>query len=506
MWIRLRRDDIAVIVHYTGIFVAGIGLVMLVPLITAIVAGEWAPATHYVFGMGVALLVGMSMTLVQPGYTRIRHQHALMIAAFSWLAAALVAAVPLALSPNYPTYLDAAFDAVSGLTTSGLTVVVDLDHMALSHNMWRHLTHLIGGQGIIVAALSLAFGLRGGAFALYLAEGRDEKVLPNVVNTARFIWFVTGVYLVVGTGVLFIHNLIRGMVASRAFLHALWIFIAAYDTGGFAPQSTNALYYHSWVFEAITIFFMMAGTLNFNLHAAVWRGNRQEIFRNIETRTLAISIFVISALVAIGLAREGIFGEPLEAVRKGAYHVISAHSGTGHQTLYPSQWATQFSEMAWIGIVLAMGLGGGMSSTAGGIKALRVGLLFKSIARQVRHSVSPRSALIQTRYNHIGRKVLTSDTTVLILIMFTTYFLSYLTGGIIGTAYGYPLKAAMFESVSATANVGLSMGITSPNMETGLKVLYMVQMWIGRLEFLAVFALIGHVINGVPRRRKPRAA
>jgi trk system potassium uptake protein TrkH len=257
----------------------------------------------------------------------------------------------------------------------------------------------------------------------------------------------------------------------------------------------NALYYHSWVFEMVVVALMMAGTLNFNLHAAVWRGNRREILRNIETRTLALSIFVLSVLVAFGLAVEGVYDGPLEAVRKGAFHVVSAQTGTGLQSLYPSQWASSFSQTAWIGIVLAMGLGGGMSSTAGGIKALRVGLLFKMIVRNVRAAVSPRSVLVQSRYHHIRDKVLSPELTVAVLIFFTTYVLAYLTGGIIGTAYGYPVDQAMFESVSATANVGLSMGITSADMPLGLKLLYIFQMWIGRLEFVAVFALLGHVIN-----------
>ena len=110
--------------------------------------------------------------------------------------------MPLALSGNYVSVLDAYFDAISGLTTSGLTFVVDLDHMAYSHIMWRQITHLIGGQGIVVAALSLAVGLRSGAFSLYLAEGREERILPNVLHTTRFIWFVTAVYVVLGTIVL----------------------------------------------------------------------------------------------------------------------------------------------------------------------------------------------------------------------------------------------------------------------------------------------------------------
>jgi len=503
MWIRLHKSDLGTIVHYSGIFVVGVGAVMFVPLLTALAMHEWGPALDYLIGIGVACTVGFAMMLAKMRGHRINHAHALMIAALSWLAASLVAAVPLALSHNYITYLDAVFDAISGLTTSGLTVVVDLDHMANAHNMWRHLTHLIGGQGIIVAALSLAVGLRSGAFALYMAEGRDEKVLPNVVNTARFIWFVTAIYIFLGTAVLFSQNLIRGMVPARGILHAFWIVIAAYDTGGFAPQSLNAMYYHSWVFEAVTVMLMMAGTLNFNLHAAVWRGNRKEIFRNIETRTLALSILILSVLAGLGLGADGLFTGTLETIRKGIYHVFSAHTGTGHQTLYASQWLNQYSELAWIGVVLAMALGGGMSSTAGGIKALRVGLLFKSIVRNIREAISPKSALVQARYHHLHDKILTPKLTVTILMFIMVYILTYVTGTVVGVAYGYPVKAALFESISATANVGLSMGITGAEMPTGLKIMYMVQMWVGRLEFVAVFALIGHVIDLLrPRRSK----
>ena len=145
--------------------------------------------------------------------------------------------------------------------------------MSYAHNMWRHLTHLIGGQGIVVAALSFAFGKRGGAVSLYVAEGRDEKILPNVMHTTRFIWFVTAVFVTLGTIALLVFNLFHGMSLVRGSLHAFWITAACYDTGGFAPQSQNALYYHSAIFEFITVMLMLAGTLNFNLHADVWRGD-----------------------------------------------------------------------------------------------------------------------------------------------------------------------------------------------------------------------------------------
>ena len=119
----------------------------------------------------------------------------------SWLAAMFLGAIPLFLSGHWGSYLDACFDAMSGFATTGLVLVQDLDHLALSHNLWRHLMMFIGGQGIVIVALS--FFVRGlsGAFKMYVGEARDERVLPNVVHTARFIWLVSIIYLILGSTV-----------------------------------------------------------------------------------------------------------------------------------------------------------------------------------------------------------------------------------------------------------------------------------------------------------------
>lgn len=494
MWLRMHWKDIRIVLYYTGLFVIGIGVLMVIPLLTAILFQEWNAALDYMVGISAALLIGAVLRFARVENPKVTHTHALVLTALGWLAASLIAAIPMWLSPNYTGYLDALFDAMSGLTTSGLTVAVNLDHMAHAHNMWRHLMHLIGGQGIVVAALSLAIGLRSGAFSLYLAEGREERIMPNVIHTARFIWFVTAVYILIGTVALTLVNLYLGMDSARGVLHAFWISIAAYDTGGFAPQSMNALYYHSFLFEAVSVFLMVAGAMNFNLHAQVWRGDRAELWRNIETKVLAANTFILSALVAFGLAVTAAFDGPFEILRKGTYHVISAHTGTGHQSIYANQWIADYGGGAVAAIILAMAAGGAVSSTAGGIKALRLGMIIKTVFHQVKSAMSPRSAVVTTRFHHLGEKFLTPEIASASAVVFILYVLTYITGALIGAAYGYGSAEALFESVSATANVGLSAGITSPDMPLGLKFLYIFQMWAGRLEFIAVFVLFAQVI------------
>ncbi|MHB1322924.1 MAG: TrkH family potassium uptake protein [Coriobacteriia bacterium] len=503
MWVGLKKRDVRIIAHYVGLLVVAVGLAMTVPLATALFSAEWDPALDYLAGISVAGGAGLVLASAAPRESVLSRQNALIVTALAWVAASIVGAVPLYLSGQYGSYLDALFDAVSGFTTSGLTLVRDLDHLAHAHNMWRHLTHLIGGQGIVVAALTLAFGMRGGgAVSLYLAEGRDERILPNVVHTARFIWFVTAVYVALGTIALTVHNLLLGMEAGRSFLHAFWATIACYDTGGFGPQSQNALYYHSPWFEAITVMLMIGGTLNFNLHADIWRGDRRELFKNIEARTLAVHFALLSAAVGLGLGATQYFSGEWAVIRKGVYHIFSAHSGTGHQSLYPSQWTRDYGDLALVAVILAMALGGMASSTAGGIKAIRTALIGKGIVQRVKMAIAPQSAVVAAKYHHLTEVRMRPDTLSLALLIFALYVITYVTGAMAGLMYGYPAREALFESISATANVGLSAGITAPSMPTGLKWVYMIQMWIGRLEFIAVLGLVASVVASVRGRKR----
>lgn len=501
MWIRLQNSEISSIAHYLGRLMFGVGLVQLVPLLTAVLSREWDPAFDYLFGVGLTMLVSVLLMSLSTEASAISRREALMISGLAWLTATVLAAVPLVLSGHYGSFLDSIFETASGFTTSGLTLTQDMDHLANAHNMWRHLTHLIGGQGIIVAAVSLAIGIKGGAFSLYLAEGRDEQILPNVVHTARFIWFVTGIWVAFGTLALTVNGLWHGMSFDRSFLHSFWLTIAAYDTGGFGPQSSNTLFYHNAMLEFITVVLMMAGTLNFNLHADLWRGDKGEIFKNLEARTLSANLLILTAFAAAGMAATSLMGSASEVVRKGAYHVISANSGTGHQSIYAVQWE-DMGPAAFYAVMLAMAFGGMVSSTAGGIKALRIGVMIKSVVLEVRRALSPPSAVVRTKFHHLTDRVLTPELMAAAFMIFALYIFTYITGGLIGAAYGYPLGDALFESISAAANVGLSTGITSPDMPTGLKWVYTIQMWIGRLEFLTLFALVAAVVHSlVPGRR-----
>ncbi len=490
MTISPDRDDFFTIFHILGRLIIGLSASLLLPFLVAIFYKEVSPFFDFSIAISVSAILGVSLVMIFPSKKEIGWVHTFFIVSLGWLVASLLGAVPLFLSGHYAGFLDAWFEAMSGFATTGLTLVRDLDHLSLSHNMWRHLMMFIGGQGIILASISLLSRAKGSVLGLYVGEGRTEKILPNIIATARFIWNVSIIYLTLGVSFLVIFLLYKGMAIDRAILHALWIFFASFDTGGFAPQAQNIAYYHSLGLEIITIILMMLGAFNFNLHFWVWFKNKKEIFKNFEAKTFLISFFLLLLMVFFSLHTHPHFS----IFRKGFYQLISAHTGCGFTNLAPEE-LKGMPHIALLAIIFAMMIGGGMCSTTGGIKLMRLGLVFKSFFMEIRRLMMPFKAVYRDSYHHLEDKIINDRQIKEIFIFFSLFLVTYLIGGIIGMLLGYPALASLFESVSATANVGLSLGITSPSMPALLKVVYIVQMWIGRLEFLAVFVMLGFIFS-----------
>jgi trk system potassium uptake protein TrkH len=500
MILRPQPQDIKNIGYYSGKIIIGIGLTMLVPVVIALLFAEINPALDFLIGTEIALIIGFILTRLCVTEEDLNWMQGMVVVSLSWLAAMLVGAIPLYLSGHWGCYLDACFDVMSGFTTTGLTLVQDLDHLSYAHNLWRHFTPFLGGQGIIIVALSLFMKGLSGAFKMYVGEARDERLLPNVIHTSRFIWLVSIVYLILSTLVLGTVGIANGMKPVNAFFHGACIFMAAFDTAGFAPQSQNILYYHSLLFEVITIVIMLLGAMNFNLHYRIWMGDRREIWKNIETRTLCITIALTFLVVVIGLNEVGSYPRALIMFRKGFYQLASAHTTTGYMTIYARQFINEWGNLALVGLIIAMALGGGACSTAGGIKMLRLGIIAEALKQDVKRIILPERAVVEQRLHHLKEIFLEDKQVRAALLITVSYLVLYGIGALVGMLYGYPFLESLFESTSAAANVGLSCGITTPSMPAGLKLTYIVQMWSGRLEFMSVFTLIGFFIAAVKGR------
>ncbi len=490
-------EDVKNIGYYLGKIMLGLGITILIPIFMGLVLGEINPALDFLIALEITLIFGLILIRLCFTEKDLNWMQGMIVVSLSWLVAMFLGAIPLYLSGHWKSYLDTCFDAMSGFATTGLTLVQDLDHLSITHNLWRHLIMFIGGQGIVIVALSFLVRGFSGAFKMYVGEARDEKVLPNVIHTSRFIWLVSIVYLILGTLALGTVGTLNGMKPFNAFFHGACIFMAAFDTGGFAPQSQNILYYHSLSFEIITIIIMILGTINFKLHYHIWTGNRKEIFRNIETRTLFMTVMATLLVTVIGLNHLGVYPKVIVLFRKGFYQLISGHTGTGYMTIYARQFINEWGDLALVGVICAMALGGAVCSTTGAIKMLRVGIIGKALAEDIKRIILPERAIVVKKFHHI-RDIFLEDKQVRSALLITlAYLLLYGLGALVGMLFGYPFLDSLFESTSAAANVGLSCGITNVNMPAILKITYIFQMWTGRLEFMSVFTLIGFLVVAI---------
>ncbi len=500
MILKPRLEDIKAIGYYLGKIIIGLAFTMAVPIGIGILFVEINPTLDFLISIEISLLIGLLLTTICRTEKDLNWMQGMVVVSLSWLVASILGAIPLYLSGHWNSYLDACFEAMSGFATTGLTLAQDLDHLSYAHNMWRHLIMFIGGQGIVIIALSVFVKGLSGAFKMYVGEARDERVLPNIINTTRFIWLVSIVYLVLGSLALGLVGISNGMKPVNAFFHGVCIFMAAFDTGGFSPQSQNILYYHSLLYEVITMVIMLLGAINFKLHYHLWMGNRREIFKNIETVTLFITIMVTFFITALGLKQLNTYPEAIVLFRKGFYHLISGHTGTGYATLYAKQFVNEWGNLALVGVICAMALGGGACSTTGGIKMLRVGIIFKALVQDIKRIILPEKAIIVQTFHHIKEVFLEDKLARSALMITLAYLILYGIGAIVGMWFGYPFLDSLFESTSAAANVGLSCGITQVGMPAALKITYIIQMWAGRLEFMSVFTLIGVLIAAVRGR------
>ena len=495
MILKPQVNDIKNIGYYLGRIIIGLGLTMFLPFIAGLLLfREPNPALDFLISANIAIFIGLALSWLCKTDKDLHTGPAMVVIALSWLAAMALSAIPLFLSGHYKSFLDACFETMSGFTTTGLTLVQDLDHLSRTHNLWRHLGPFIGGQGIAIIAISFLVGGTSGSFNLYLGEARDEKLVPNVMHTARFIWAISIAYLILGTIVLGLVGMSIGLKPQSAFFHAACIFMAGFDTAGFSPQSPNILYYHSLMFEIVTIFFMVIGSFNFNLHYQIWTGNFKEIWKNIETRTLFFVIMIVTLITLAGLKQCGVYSGGMIMFRKGFFQLISGQTTTGYMTIYAQQFIKEWGDLALTGIILSMALGGCACSTAGGIKMLRVGIIFKAFRQDIKRTLLSPNAVVVQKFHHIRTMFIEDKQVRAVLVVTLGYLLLYGLGTLVGVASGYHFLEAFFESTSAAANVGLSCGITDTSMPAILKVTYIIEMWAGRLELMSVFALIGFFV------------
>lgn len=498
-----RCPNLMIISYYTGYIIMAVGVLNLISLIISLLLAEWNPALDFAISFSLTDIVGLLMVLT--GYpahkkkVKIQWRHGFVAAALSWILLMFLCSVPYLLSGHTNSLLDGCFDVMSGFTTTGLSLIQDLDHISVGLNIWRHILTFVGGQGMVVLALTTLLKNTGGAYKFYVGEAKDVELVPNVKGTARMIWKISMIYLLIGTAALWLIGMQIGLRPLNALYQGFCIFASAWSTGGFAPTSMNIMFYHSFLYENVTILFFILGSLNFGLHYAVWNGNRKELTKNIEVQSFIITSFSACAFAVAKLSKSGIYTDAVSLFRRVVYNVLSAHTTTGFNTVYSKQFILQWGDFAILIMIVAMLIGGSACSTAGGFKGLRVGIVCKGILADVKRLISSERNVRSVKYHNMKDSILDDTAIKAATLIIICYVVTFAAGTLLGTYFGYPLTEAAFESASVAGNVGLSIGVTSASMPAAMKVFYIISMYLGRLEFLSVFALIGYFFGGVKK-------
>lgn len=474
-----KSINIRSILHVLSVLVASYGLSMLLPL---------AFALYYKDGDAGAILVSMIITvsagviiwLLTCGTIDLRVREGFVIVTFGWLLASLFGALPFLLSGTITSFTDAFFETMSGFTTTGATILTDIEKLPHGILFWRSLTHWLGGMGIIVLSLAILPLLGVGGMQLFKAEVPGpvhDKLTPRMVETARILWGVYAIISLVETGLL----MLGGMSLFEALCHTF----GTMATGGFSTKNASIGHYNSLYIELVIITFMFIAGTSFSLHYQAFTGRIRAYWRDREFLFYLQIIITMIIIVSASLVITGRY--PLgKALRYGVFQVVSITTTTGYGTADFELW----SKSCQLILLLLMFVGGCAGSTGGSVKILRIMLIIKHANTEMKKLVHP-SAVIPVR---IGGKPVAPEVVTNILAFFLLYIFIFAIGSVIMTAMGLDLVSAIASVAATIGNIGPGLGTVGPtdnyaHIPIAGKFLLSFFMLLGRLELYTVLVL-----------------
>ncbi len=462
-----------------GVMLMVFALSLIPPIIVSVIYqdGQWFRFVMQSLATAVGgyLLFRNTFTRREP-----KTRDGIVIVVLIWTLYSLIGALPYVWSLQL-SYTDAVFEAVSGLTTTGASVLTGLDHMPKSVLWYRQQTHLLGGMGVLILAVAILPMFNIGGMKLYKAEAtgpmKDDKLAPRIAHTARLLFMVyIGLIAAVALG-----YWLAGMNAFDALTHSF----ATVATGGFSNYDASLGHFNSLTIELIAVIGMLAGALNFGLLFVIWRNKHAGLLlQDQESRTFLGIVLVATLLVALELWRQGSYESIWQAARLSLFHVISSITTTGFVTVDLSGWPSFTGHFVFL---LAF-IGGCSGSTSGGMKTLRFFLLFKQVSREAKQLVQP-GIVAPVKYN--GRIV--SDTVANGIWGFFALFVSTaLLFQFLYMAAGLDFATAFTTTAATLGNQGF--GTNNPQlgfaqMSDFAKWLCSLAMLAGRLEIFTFFVL-----------------
>lgn len=454
---------------------------MLLPMLISVYYGE-ACWDSFLYAAGLCAAVGLLCVMLRARKRDLQGRDGYISAALAWVVLCLFGALPYVFSGAIPRYLDALFEAASGLTTTGATLLHQVEALPKGLLFWRSLTQWMGGMGVIVLFLALA-PQTSGSGSVYLMRAElpgpiKNKLMPRVSDTAKLLY---GMYI--GLTLLeVVALLLAGMNWFDAVNHA----VCTISTGGFSVRNESIAAYQSPLISWIAAIFMFLSGINFAVLFVAVRGRLRDVARSEELRLYVGAIALSTALICANLTMQG--GVPFgKALEDAAFESVSFITTAGYTTTDYTTWPV-FSQMI---LVVLMFAGACAGSTAGGIKLSRLLLLGKSLHRELKRILHPKHvSVIRVDGQAVDERVVSSAAAYLV-----AYLLLLLTGAVV-VAWGQNDFAESFTiSLSCLSNIGPAMGSIGPagnfsELTELSKLVMILWMLLGRLELMPLLVLL----------------
>ena len=470
------------IVKMMGVLLTVIGLCMTLPVVTALIYKEYFEAKCFL-EVAVPSIVGglLLLRFFNPSNLKTKERDGYIIVSLCWIVASLIGMIPMIITGAIPNPADAFFELCSGFSTTGATIVTNVEALPNSVLMWRSFTHWIGGMGIIVfaAALIPSIGIGGQIVASAETPGPVmTKVSPRFSDTAKRLYTIYIIFTVAEIILL----LLGGMNLFDSLIHSF----GTAGTGGFSNHSDSIGYYNSPYIQWVIIVFMLLCGINFNLYFFILKGNPKEFFKDEELRLYLGTVGLFVAMMTVDLLVQGDYTSISKGIRDAAFQAASIVTTTGYATADYDVWPS-FCKML---LVLLMFTGACSSSTGGGIKFIRVLVSRKFIQRGLFNKLHPnRVGDITVNGRGVSQSVITN------IINFVFFYMALLLFGTVIVSFnGYDIVTNFSSVLTCLSNVGPGLNLVGPTMNFALfnnftKVFLAFTMIAGRLELFTFFML-----------------
>lgn len=472
--------DLRPVALVTGVLITALGVSMLLPALVDLIVGspDWQ---IFAITSGLTTLVGLLMFISTRGIPKgLSTRQALLMTVCSWVALVAFGALPFVWSGVVDTYTDAFFESMSGLTTTGATVIDDLDNAPPGILFWRGLLQWLGGLGIIVMAIAVFPMLQIGGMQLFKAEAFDtaEKILPRTTQISSSI---TLVFIAI-TGLCAVLYIATGMAVDDAVIHAM----TTVATGGFSTKDASMGHFNSAAIEGVAIIFMILGSIPFILYVQMIQGRFQPLWKDSQVRVFGIFLLITIFMAWImAIASGQHLGA--DALRFAAFNVVSVITGTGYSTTDYDSWGP----FAVSFFFLIMFVGGCAGSTSCGIKVFRFQVLFQAVRQHLNQVMYP-NGIFRPRFNGrpIQQQVIAS-----VMAFFFLFMVSFFALAMGLKLCGLDTTTALSGAGTAIANVGPGLGgIIGPagnyaSLGDTAKWLLSIGMLLGRLELFTLLVI-----------------